>query len=238
MQEWPVRNIYLFVGPPGSGKGSLSQLCADKLGYIQLSVGNLCRKHIINGTAVGKEIEQAINMGQLAPDKLIVAMVLEWLGQQEAVSSLILDGFPRTMAQAELFEKMINENKQIGLLHVIRFVVSDDHLVKRLQARLVCSYTSCQAVYSMQDQAIGAKDGITCDRCGKSLIRRVDDEFHTIFERLAVYRHHENDLLGFYHKKGKTVIELNAELPLAAVFENFSRQIVKEKSSYLMGHLA
>lgn len=227
------RDVFVFLGPPGAGKGSLSQLCVQKLGWTQLSAGDLCRKHIAAATPIGKNIERAINEGRLAPDELVCELVADWLTMQGSHSqTVILDGFPRTIAQAELLDNLITkESTNKFFLHVVRFLISDEQVLERILARFICKKTDCQAIYSSQSLELNSKDGSTCDRCGESLVRRLDDSSQAIKERLRVYHKYEQDLVNFYLGSGRFVHEIGVEQPLVSVFDNFLYDVVEKKRS-------
>ena len=215
--------IYLFIGPPGSGKGSLSKLCVDKLDWAQLSTGNLCREHIARQTEIGKQIDFAIKSGKLVSDKLIVDMVRDWLEQSfSQKGSVIFDGFPRTVPQAVALEGLLNRSFSSSKLKIIRFFLDDDVIVDRLTNRYICRNDACQAVYSLAEgSTLAPKKHMVCDECGGELIRRSDDTEASIRERLKTYHDHEHNLLDFYRNNGKKVLELSVAKPLDRVFEEF-----------------
>lgn len=221
------KRIVVFVGPPGSGKGSLANLCVQKLGWTQLSTGNLCRKHIAEQTSIGKEIDFAIKSGNLVSDNLITNMVTEWLAQEyENMGTIILDGFPRTVEQARSLDAFLRENYQALQLNIVKLNISDARIIERLSGRVICQNKDCQAVYSLAEGSLlHPKEDMICDLCGSSLGRRKDDEITTVRDRLAVYRKHEHDLLHYYEQKKQTILSLAAEKPLAEVFENFIKMI-------------
>jgi len=218
-----VKDIYIFIGPPGSGKGSLANICFERFGWDVLSTGNLCRKHIVEQTEIGKEIDFAIKSGTLISDELICRMVEEWfLGKIENNNPIILDGYPRTLEQAKIFNNLLkNSNKQLKL-HVVEFVISDKAVIDRLFFRLTCSNKECQAVYSICEGSLRTpqKENM-CDRCGSMLLRRVDDEMQAIQKRLEIYHKHAQTFLNYYENNGYPVVRLNAERSLEIVFQDF-----------------
>ena len=217
------KTVYLFVGPPGSGKGSLSRLCVDKLNWVQLSTGNLCREHIARQTEIGKQIDFAIKSGKLVSDGLIVDMVKNWLEQSfTEKESVIFDGFPRTVPQADALEGLLSRSFNSSRLQVIHLLLSDDIIVDRLTNRYICQNDLCQAVYSLASgSTLSPKEHMVCDLCKSVLIRRSDDTEVSIRERLKTYHQHESNLLDFYRSKGKSILELNVAKPLDQVFEDF-----------------
>ena len=215
------RDIVIFLGPPGSGKGSLSQLCVKRLNWKQLSTGNLCRSHIAQGTTIGKEIDFAIKTGKLISDYFIIGMVEDWLESTEPVCTVIFDGFPRTVPQAQALHDLIEARDDLTLSLVL-LAIPDQELVYRLLARSICQNEECQQVYSLHDSSLqGPKKELTCDECESPLIRRSDDEAVAIAERLKVYREHEKGLLSFYQEKGHAINKVEGVLPLEEVYKRF-----------------
>lgn len=215
--------MFVFVGPPGSGKGSVSSLCIKNLGWVQLSTGNLCRKHIAKQTEIGKEIDFAIKSGKLVSDSLITNMVLEWFQKDfNENHTVILDGYPRTIMQAQAFAELFEKRLFKSDLQIVRFVLSDEIIIARLSNRLVCENKDCQAIYSeKQGTDLAPRDVMKCDSCGDRIGRRADDDMQAVAERLKVYHRHEQDLLDFYQKAGQVVHNVYVEKPLKDVFEEF-----------------
>ncbi len=221
------KDIFVFIGPPGAGKGSLSNLCTQKMNWVQLSTGNLCRKHIQEQTPIGKEIAFAIKSGKLVSDSLITSMVEEWLTQKiEHVPAVILDGYPRAVVQAQVFDKILKEKFSNVTLHVVKFSIADDTLVNRLTGRLICRNGECQAVYSaVAGSPLQPKQDMVCDVCSGPLGQREDDALSAVRERLLIYHKHTQELLNFYATINQPVIELNAEDALPNVFTQFSKLV-------------
>jgi len=221
-------NVFVLLGAPGSGKGSLSAVCVERLGWKQLSTGNLCRKHIAEQTEIGKEIDFVLKSGKLVSDNIIIDMVNQWLAEQLSLgNSIILDGYPRNLIQAKALDDFLQEEKykEIGC-KVVRFNVSDDVVIERLSNRRVCQNKSCQAVYSvMSDSPLRPKKDMVCDVCSGPLEIRNDDRPEVIKERLKGYHEHENLLLDFYKKTGHNTIEIDATKPLGEVFDIFKKKV-------------
>lgn len=221
-------NVFVLVGPPGSGKGSFSDLCIKKFGWSQLSTGNLCRKHISNNTEIGKHIDFVIKSGKLVSDNIIIEMVKGWLIEQlDLGKSVLLDGFPRNLIQAKALSELLREEKfnNIGF-YVIEFVVSDDIVIDRLCSRLVCKDKNCQAIYSIaKGSCFEPKNNMICDKCSGQLETRADDNIKTIQERLKVYHEHEGALLSFYIENKNNIIEIDASKPIEKTFNNFKEII-------------
>lgn len=222
-----MKGIVLFIGPPGAGKGSLAHMCVKQLGWVQLSTGNLCRKHIIEQTKIGKEIDFAIKSGNLVSDVLITSMVEEWLLQEYGKQPVvILDGFPRTAEQAKLLNNLVETKFKDLSVQVVTLDIPDTILVDRLSSRIICQNKDCQAVYSLSEGSLlrPAQD-MVCDFCGSALGRRKDDEYEAVKERLTVYRRHEHGLLAFYKASNKSCIQLNVAQPITEVFKEFQEMI-------------
>lgn len=222
-----TQQVYIFMGPPGSGKGTLSSLCREKLGWRQLSTGNLCRKHISEGTEIGKQIDFALKSGKLVSDSLITSMVIEWLSQDKFhASPIIFDGYPRTSCQAQEFEQTIRFGDGVVTSTVIRLKVSDPIIIKRLSTRFTCSNRDCQQVYSVQEDSLlqPAIKGM-CSKCNGVLEQRADDTPESIVERLATYRRFEGELLDFYAQNKYPIVEVCVEKTIDQVFDEF-KQVV------------
>lgn len=227
MHKGSSEEIYIFVGPPGSGKGSLANLCAERLGWNNLSTGNLCRKHIAEQTEIGKEIDFAIKSGKLVSDELISKMVEQWFVAEDAGQGVvILDGYPRTVKQAEIFDKLLKGSLENLKLHLVQLLVSDETVLQRLSSRLVCSNKECQAVYSAQPGSLCApKVDSICDICASKVVRRVDDDESATHKRLQIYHQHTNSLLDFYRRMGYDIAKINVEKPLEMVFDDFIKTV-------------
>ncbi len=216
------QNIVIFLGPPGSGKGSLSNLAIKNLGFNQISTGNLCRYHIAENTDIGQEIDSIIKSGKLISDELITNMVFDWLRQQvDKFAPIILDGYPRTVMQAIALESFVCANN--FNLSVVRLSVADEFLIQRVASRIVCSNTICQRVYSIAGGSEhGPKIAATCDDCSSVLIKRKDDTLEAIVKRLQVYREHESGLINQFIKQQCKIIEISADRSLEDVYRNFA----------------
>jgi|AntAceMinimDraft_15_1070371.scaffolds.fasta_scaffold14684_2 adenylate kinase len=220
------RSLYLFFGAPGSGKGTLSKQCTERLRFEQLSTGNLLREHVAHGSEVGKKIDLALKSGKLIDDSLITTMVIDWLGKAGSKRDhIILDGYPRTVIQAEAFNQFVQQQEGGGPL-VVKLKIDEQSVIDRLSMRLICSKEECQAVYSLASgsQCRPQFEAI-CDICSAPLIRRSDDEVDAIKKRLHVYSRHESVLLDFYDKKGYRVITLDAFQPIDVIFEEFKSKV-------------
>lgn len=220
-----IKKVYIFLGPPGSGKGTLSNLCVKHLGWSQLSTGNLCRKHIAEQTEIGKQIDLALKSGKLISDELITDMVKNWLFEIiDRVDSVILDGFPRTLPQAQAFGAIIAEKVSTISAKIVKFSIADNLVIDRIGSRYVCKNKNCQTVYSLVENSnLAPKRSMICDNCDSELMRRSDDAVETITERLVTYHKHEQALIDYYLKTGFSVIDVNAERSIDCLFEEFKK---------------
>lgn len=220
--------VYIFIGPPGSGKGTLSQLCTEYLGWSQLSTGALCRKHIQEKTEIGKQIDFAIKSGKLISDTLVTEMVCGWLTQHVGGSQtpIILDGYPRTVVQAEAFNRFVGTQENNVQLYIVRFFISDEQVITRLSTRYICQNKECQVVYSSSiETALASGKEMTCSRCSSSLGRRADDEADAVQERLNIYHMHEQQLVDFYEQQNQPIFEFNVEKSVPEVFDEFKQLV-------------
>lgn len=208
------------MGPPGSGKGSLSSLCVKRLGWQQLSTGNLCREHIAAQTSLGKEIDFAIKSGKLISDGLIIQMASEWLKKTFAQpGTVIFDGFPRTVPQAQALHELMRGLLDVEM-HVVRMDITPEEVVYRLLARSICQNKDCQMVYSMHKHSTQLPlKTMTCNECDSPLVRRSDDEEKAIYERLKIYQSHESALRDFYKSVDQPLRAIQADLPLEKVYD-------------------
>lgn len=185
----------LIMGAPGSGKGTQSELLVQKLNIPAISTGVMLRNAISEGTSLGKQAEKYINDGKLVPDDIIIGVVLERLSDKDMESGYILDGFPRTLAQAEA---MTEAGIEIDIALFID--VSDEEIMQRLGGRRVCS---CGASYHIDYRP--STKGEFCEMCGKALYIRDDDKPETIASRLEVYHKVTEPVVEYYKKKGKLI---------------------------------
>jgi len=202
-----TKKVLLFLGAPGAGKGTLAQRCCSLLDYEQVSTGNLCREHVAQSTEIGKKIDLALKSGRLIDDGLITAMVLQWFANYSEKQHIILDGYPRTVMQAEAFHHFVEQAQTIKPT-VIHLTVDEQTVVNRLGMRLICSKSGCQAVYSFA--ATSGTATPMCQKCAAPLVRRPDDEAVAIKKRLKLYRAHETALLDCYRRFSYEITALDA----------------------------
>lgn len=205
----------ILMGPPGAGKGTQGEILEKKLGVNTISTGLMLRTAIKEQTEVGKMAEQYINDGKLVPDEVIVAIVKERLAQADCEKGFILDGFPRTTAQAEALDAAGVEIDKVLLLEV-----EDDVIVERLSSRRECS--KCGTPYNIISKK-PAKEGI-CDNCGGSLITRDDDNPETIQKRLNIYHEQTEPIKHFYMEKG-LLVTASGEERLEDTTKNVARAL-------------
>ena len=180
----------IFLGPPGAGKGTQAQRICDALSIPQISTGDILRRAIKDGTETGLKAKSFIDAGKLVPDEVIIDIVKERLAMDDCKGGYILDGFPRTVPQAEALDTFARIDS------VIELAVEDQVLVDRLSGRRVC--LNCGATYHVS--MLNGKT--TCDKCGEELIQRDDDKAETVLNRLKVYHAQTAPLTGYYEQKG------------------------------------
>ena len=182
----------VLLGPPGCGKGTQAEKMGDDLGYTKLSTGDMLREAVRNGTELGLKAKTYMDAGGLVPNDLIIGLMKEKI---EGLDRIILDGFPRTIEQADALAS------QVDIDIAINIDVADDELIKILTQR--SSRPDCNAVYHVPNKP-PAKEGI-CDKCGAKLYQRDDDKEETVRNRLEVYRKNTFPLIDYYQKRGKLV---------------------------------
>lgn len=186
----------VFIGPPGVGKGTQAQTVAQRHGIPRISTGDLLRSSIQGRTPLGLQAKGFVDNGRLVPDELVIGMVRERLQAEDCRNGYILDGFPRTLGQAEALEVLLGQLHQ-RLDLVVSFQVAEPVLIARLTGRRSCP--SCQAVYHLEFNP-SRRPGV-CDLCGGQLIQRSDDQETTIKKRLEVYRTDTEPLLQYYQTR-------------------------------------
>ncbi len=187
----------ILLGAPGAGKGTQAEIVCDRLHIPTISTGNILRAAIKDGTEMGLKAKEAIDAGRLVSDEIIIGIVKERLAQDDCQNGFILDGVPRTVAQAQALEKM-----GVRIDKVVDIEVPDEAIIARLSGRRVCS--ACGTSYHTEYKP-SAQEGV-CDRCNGALITRRDDEPATVLERLATYHEQTEPLIDFYRERGKLVV--------------------------------
>ena len=182
----------ILLGAPGAGKGTQGKIICQRLGIPVIGTGNIIREAVANGTPAGREAKSYMEKGHLVPDEVVIAMVRERLAKEDCTNGFLLDGFPRTIAQAEALEEMVHIDKVIDL------EVDDQVIKERLAGRRVCE--KCGDSYHITNNPPKV-EGV-CDSCGGRLIIRKDDDPATIESRLAGYHREAKPLTGYYQAKG------------------------------------
>lgn len=192
----------IMLGAPGAGKGTQAQMIADKFGIPHISTGDIFRENVKNGTELGMEAIKYMDQGLLVPDELTVKILLDRVAKDDCENGYVLDGFPRTIPQAEVLDAAI---KELGdkIDYAINVDVPDENIIRRMSGRRAC--LACGATFHIEH--IPPKQEGICDRCGKELVLRDDDREETVKNRLDVYHKQTQPLIDFYTKQGilKTV---------------------------------
>jgi adenylate kinase len=203
----------IFLGPPGAGKGTQAQALASEWGVPHVATGDMLREAVAAKTPLGLEAKRHMDSGGLVPDEVVIGLVGERLAQPDAKAGVVLDGFPRTVAQAEALDALF-ARKGLSLNRVVYFNVSRDELLRRLTGRRVCR--ACGRTYHLVSAPPKVAD--KCDACGGELYQRVDDSEATVATRLEVYQKQTSPLLEYY--RGRNLLaEVAGEGPVAGVAE-------------------
>ena len=205
------RSVTVLLGGPGSGKGTHGLALAAALGYQHLSSGEHFRDHILRATPLGRRAQEFIERGEFVPDEVTGELVRAMLGGCQDASGFVLDGYPRSLSQAEALETIVPA-LCCEVTQAIYLAISDDEIVRRLSGRLTCR-TCGRTCHETSKPP--ARAGV-CDACGGELFRRVDDEPATIRQRVDVFRRMIGPLLDFYREKGR-LVEIAAEGPVDEV---------------------
>ena len=207
----------IFLGAPGAGKGTQAEKVSEYLNIPTISTGNIIREALKNGTEMGLKAKSYMDAGALVPDEVVIGIIQERLAQPDCENGFILDGFPRTIPQAEALDRM-----GIHIDRIIDIEVPDETIAQRVSGRRVCA--ACGSSYHI-DYKKPTVEGV-CDRCGGTLVQRKDDQPETVKERLAVYHEQTEPLKAYYAKSGKLVtvkgqerVEDTTALTLKAVEE-------------------
>lgn len=184
----------ILLGAPGAGKGTQAEVICSTLNIPAISTGNILREAVKNGTALGMEAKAYMDGGKLVPDELVIGILKERLAKDDCKAGFILDGFPRTVPQAEALDRM-----GIVIDKVIDLEVSDEAITKRMSGRRVCE--SCGASYHLEFKP--SKEEGVCDKCGGKTVLRKDDQPETVQERLRIYHRQTEPLIDYYRKQNK-----------------------------------
>lgn len=203
---------FIFLGPPGAGKGSLAVKVAEDYKIPHISTGDIFRANIKNQTELGKKVKAIIDSGSLVSDEMTFELVKDRLSQSDCTNGYILDGFPRTIPQAEMLSGLVKD------LAVVNFEIADEAVIKRLSTRRVCK--GCGANYNILTLP-PKKEGV-CDSCGGELYQRDDDKQESILHRMEVYREQTEPLINFYKEKGK-IYNFDSAIETAQLLEEFRK---------------
>mgnify|MGYP005764388517 FL=1 len=187
----------ILLGAPGAGKGTQAEKICEHLNIPTISTGNIIREALRSGTEMGKKAQSYLDEGKLVPDEVVIGIVQERLAQDDCKNGFVLDGFPRTIPQAEALDHM-----GVVIDKVIDIQVADEDVIQRMSGRRICE--KCGASYHMQYNKPQV-EGV-CDKCAGTLVQRKDDHPDTVKERLKVYHEQTEPLEEYYQKKGKLVI--------------------------------
>lgn len=204
----------ILLGPPGAGKGTQAANIVDKYHVPHISTGDIFRKNIKEGTALGREAKAFMDRGELVPDTLVIEIVADRLREEDCIAGFLLDGFPRTVAQAEALDKVLEE-MNCSLDHVVNIQVDPNLLVARAVGRRICK--DCGATYHIEFNP-SQENGI-CDKCSGELYQRSDDNEETVTNRVRVYVEETSPLVSYYTEKG-IILNLNGEKAIDEVFED------------------
>ncbi len=204
------RKVVILLGPPGSGKGTQAKLLTDKLGIPHISTGDIFRAILKENSELAENARTYMNSGRLVPDNLVNAIVFDRITRPDCSKGFMLDGFPRTIPQAEALAANLDSTAE---LMVINIEVPDDVVIKRISGRLSCP--QCGSVFNIYFSS-PKKEGI-CDKCGAGLIQRPDDKPEVVRERLKVYNEQTSPLIQYYQKQG-VLFNVNGEQEPDAVF--------------------
>jgi len=202
---------YILLGAPGAGKGTQAEMLVKALGTPHVASGDLFRDHLSRGTELGLLAKRYMDEGKLVPDDVTVRMVLERLAQPDCARGVLLDGFPRTIAQAEALKNALGE-KSLAVKAVLYIKVSTEELLERLGGRYTCK--NCQSVYHVVFDP--PKQPGVCDKCGGPLYQRADDTLETAKKRLDVYFQQTAALIEYYRQQG-LLREIDGERSIEAV---------------------
>ena len=208
----------IFIGPPGSGKGTQAKRLSGRFGVPHISTGDMLREAIADGTELGREAAPIMAEGKLVSDDLMIGIIRDRLAKPDATPGFILDGFPRTLVQAEKLDTIVGNGGEP--LRVLQLLVPDDAIVRRITLRRTCS--SCGAIYHLENNP-PANDSV-CDRCGAEVIARADDNEEAVRKRLEAFHRQTLPVATFY--KAKSLLrEVDGIGPVDEVFERIEKSL-------------
>ena len=213
----------IMLGAPGTGKGTIAGILSEKLGIPQISTGDIFRKNIKEGTELGKLAESYISKGQLVPDEVTIKIVEDRLNKPDAKNGVILDGFPRTIVQADRLKEILKaKGENIDI--TINLETPEDEIIERIVNRRVCSNQECKAVYNvvLHPPKVEGK----CDKCGSDLITRKDDKVETVKSRLEQYFTSTSPLVEYYKNEG-ILYSATVSKTINKLGEDVARDLIK-----------
>ena len=216
----------ILIGPPGSGKGTQAKLLGDRLGLVHIATGDILREAIRLGTAAGRKAEPFVNNGKLVPDDLVNELVADRFRREDRPERFVMDGYPRTLAQAASFDQVLRQ-QFLNLTGVVVLKVEDAEVLRRLGSRWICP-TDCNATYHLSTKP-PRTPGI-CDLCGTKLIQREDDKEETVRRRLEIYRQNIVELIPHYQRQG-LVREVPGVGEIDKIYNNIVQVLPKEIGS-------
>ena len=191
--------VIVMLGAPGTGKGTVAGILQESLKVPQISTGDIFRENIKSQTELGKKVVEYTSEGKLVPDEITVKIVEDRLSKKDTLNGAILDGFPRTIRQAEELEKMLEkQNKKVDM--VINLVTPEEEIIERIVNRIVCSNQECKATFNLKLNP--PKVAGICDKCGSNLVKRADDNEETVKTRIKTYLDSTSPLVEYYENKG------------------------------------
>jgi len=215
----------ILLGAPGVGKGTQAQRLATEGGIPQISTGEILRDAIKRGTPLGIQAKGFMEAGNLVPDDVVIGIIRDRLSRSDGAEGFILDGFPRTVAQAQALDRMLLDSGAGGIDYVVNFEAPNQEIISRLSGRRTCP--DCQAVYHVE-HAPPRQEG-RCDKCGAALVQRTDDKPDTIAARLKVYDQQTSPLVDYYMERG-LLRQLDATAPIDSVYRNLRSLLQGTKS--------
>jgi adenylate kinase len=208
----------IFIGPPGSGKGTQAKRLSSRFGVPHISTGDMLREAISDGTELGRQAAPIMAEGKLVSDDLMIGIIKDRLAKSDAVAGFILDGFPRTLVQAEKLDNIVGNGGEP--LRVLQLLVPDDAIVRRITLRRTCS--SCGAIYHLENNPPAADT--VCDRCGAEVIARPDDTEEAVRKRLEAFHRQTLPVATFYRSKS-LLREVDGIGPVDEVFERIEKSL-------------
>ncbi|HEX6084331.1 MAG TPA: adenylate kinase [Thermoanaerobaculia bacterium] len=208
----------IFIGPPGSGKGTQAKRLASRFDIPHISTGDMLREAVTGGTPLGQQAAPIMAAGGLVPDDLMIGIINERLARPDAQKGFILDGFPRTLVQAEKLDGIVGNGTDP--LRVLQLLVPDDAIVQRITMRRTCA--QCGAIYHLENNP--PANGSVCDRCGAEVIARPDDTEEAVRKRLESF-HRQTMPVATYYKSKSILREVDGVGPLDVVFERIEKSL-------------